>query len=81
LLHALGMDGEEILNTFYDRVTLQARQGRLGDPLSSPSAGAARSRPSTLDRRRDRRGRLPGRQKITARAANKAAKDGLKTLL
>ena len=29
LLYALGMDGEEILNTFYKKVALQAAEGRL----------------------------------------------------
>ena len=38
LLYALGLDGEEILDTFYKPRHLQARQGRLARARSMPSA-------------------------------------------
>jgi DNA-directed RNA polymerase subunit beta len=59
LLHALDMSSEEILNTFYDRVTFVRGKG-AGRSRSSPSNGAARSRPSTSPTP-SRRGRVPGR--------------------
>ena len=46
LLHALGLTSEEILNTFYDTVAWCAARA-AGRSLTSPSNGAARSRPST----------------------------------
>ena len=60
LLHALDMSSEEILNTFYDRVTYRARPERLAGPVRR----RAMARPEADLRhrqRQDRRGRLPGR--------------------
>ena len=37
LLHALGLTSEEILNTFYNRVTYRPRPERLADPVRQPS--------------------------------------------
>ena len=47
LLHALGLSSEEILNTFYDRVTYRARQGRLADPLRRRAMARPEAEPST----------------------------------
>ena len=81
LLHALGLDDEEILNHFYNTVALAARRRRLAAALRRRTRGAARSRPSTSS--------MPSRAKWSSqraprsrpRAANKADKDGLKELL
>ena len=60
LLHALDMSSEEILNTFYDRVTfVRGKSGWqipfVAEQLARPEAGLRRRQ------RRDRRGRVPGR--------------------
>jgi DNA-directed RNA polymerase subunit beta len=64
LLYALGLDQEGIMDAYYDTVDLQARRRtRAGSPSSSPSACAARARPSICrcqDRRSDRRGGQEG---------------------
>jgi DNA-directed RNA polymerase subunit beta len=57
-----------------------ARPAKAGRSRSSPSSGAAPSR-LRAGRRQDRRGSVPGQPEGLPRAANKAAKDGLKTLL
>ncbi len=61
LMFALGLDGEQILSTFYKKIMLQARQGRLAravrrQPLPRLLDG---QRP---DRRRFRQGRARSRQ-------------------
>ena len=57
---ALGMDGEEILTTFYDVVPFEKRRRRLGHPLQA-RALARREAGLPADRRRHRRGSRPGR--------------------
>ena len=47
LLFALGMDGEEILNTFYKQVALQAARRTAGACRSMPTACAATRRSTT----------------------------------
>ena len=74
LMFALGLDGETILSTFYKKINLQARQGRL--------ARAVRRHPfprlldhQRPDRRRYRQGRARGRQEADrARRAPAAGK-------
>ena len=46
LLMALGMDGEEILSTFYNKIAYKRAGDQLARSLSTPSASRA-SRPST----------------------------------
>jgi DNA-directed RNA polymerase beta subunit len=59
LLYALGLNGEEILNYFYNRVTYRPRRGRLEDSL--PGRELARPEADVRRRRREhRRSRVPG---------------------
>ena len=60
LLYALGLDGEEILSTFYKKAVYTRDQGRLARALRrrSDEGHQGRQRP---DRRRHRRGRRRGR--------------------
>ena len=61
LLYALGLDGEEILNTFYNRSRLHARQDRLARSLRRGAhEGLQGDRRS--HRRQDRRSRARGGQ-------------------
>jgi DNA-directed RNA polymerase subunit beta len=80
LLYALGLNGEEILDYFYNTVTWkrgkdgweipfvaeQWRNAKPGFPLVNAETGEEV---------------FPAGQKVSPRAANKAEKDGLKTLL
>ena len=59
-LYGLGMDGEEILTTFYDVVPLREARRRLGHALQA-RALARREARLPADRRRHRRGSRPGR--------------------
>src|SRR3954470_6698790 len=80
LLHALDMSSEEILNTFYDRVIfLRGKGGWLIPYVSEQWRG---QKPS-FDIADGKSGEVifPSGQKISPRAANKAHKDGLETLL
>ena len=54
-LYGLGMDGEEILTTFYDVVAVREARRRLGHPLQA-RALARREARLPADRRRHRRG-------------------------
>src|ERR1700743_40265 len=80
LLHALDMSSEEILNTFYDRVTFVRGKGGWQIPYV---AEAWRGQKPAFDIADSKSGEVvfPAGQKISPRAANKAAKDGLATLL
>ena len=79
LLYALGMDGEEILNTFYKHVTLQARQGRLARAVRcQPPEGLQGGQRS--GRRRHRQGRGRGRQEAHRAPGAPVAEKGLKAL-
>ena len=77
LLHALGLSSEEILNTFYDRVTYVRGKDGWQIPFV---AEQWRGQKPTFDIVDGKTGEVvfPAGQKITPRAANKAAKDGLK---
>ena len=81
LLHALGLSSEEILNTFYNRVTYV--RGKNGWQIPFVAEQWRGQKPTLRHRRRrDRRSHVPGRTRRSPRArANKAAKDGLKNLL
>ena len=67
LLFALGMDGEEILRTFYKHVAYTRDEGRLARAVRrrAHEGHEGRHRP---DRRRNRRGRARGRQEADRRA-------------
>ncbi|MBV8687037.1 MAG: DNA-directed RNA polymerase subunit beta [Alphaproteobacteria bacterium] len=80
LLHALDMSSEEILNTFYERVVyVRGKNGWRIPYLPEQWRG---QKPS-FDIANADSGEVvfPAGTKITPRAANKAAKDGLKELL
>jgi len=80
LLHALDMSSEEIVNTFYDRVTFVRGKGGWLIPYV---AEQWRGQKPSFDVADGKSGEVvfPAGQKISPRAANKAAKDGLKQLL
>ena len=86
-LMALGMDGEEILSTFYDSRSLRearrVQEGRrpAGPPPTSPSAGAATKPEYPLVDAETGEEIAPAGQKISARNAKKFADAGLTTLL
>src|SRR6185503_8723282 len=80
LLHALGMPSEEILNTFYKRVTYTRGKNGWQIPYS---AEAWRGQKPTHDVADADTGEVvfKANEKITPRRANQAAKDGLKNLI
>jgi DNA-directed RNA polymerase subunit beta len=80
LLHALGLSSEEILNTFYDRVVFVRAEGGWRIPYVIENW---RGQKPAFDVANAETGEIvfPAGTKITPRAANKAAKDGLKELL
>ncbi|HJQ17670.1 MAG TPA: DNA-directed RNA polymerase subunit beta [Allosphingosinicella sp.] len=80
LLHALDLSSEDILNTFYDRVTFVRGKDGWQIPFV---AEQWRGQKPTFDVVDGKSGEIvfPAGQKVSPRAANKAAKDGLKELL
>jgi DNA-directed RNA polymerase subunit beta len=80
LLHALGLTGEEILNTFYNTVTFVRGEGGWKIPFSAENWRGQKPAFDIID---GNSGEVifPAGQKISPRAANKAAKDGLTDLL
>ena len=80
LLYALGLDAEEILAEFYTKVTFIRGQGGWQIPFTLE---AWRGQKPAFDIIDAKSGEImfPAGQKISPRAANKAAKDGLETLL
>ncbi|HEX8580311.1 MAG TPA: DNA-directed RNA polymerase subunit beta, partial [Allosphingosinicella sp.] len=80
LLHALDMNSEEILNTFYDRVTFV--RGKNGWQIPYVSENWRGQKPM-FDIVNGETGEVAfgAGTKITPRAANKAAKDGLTQLV
>jgi len=80
LLYALGLDSEGILEHFYDTVTWERGEGGWKIPFS---VEAWRGRKPAFDIVDASSGEVvfPSGQKISPRAANKAAKDGLAELL
>ncbi|HEV2080720.1 MAG TPA: DNA-directed RNA polymerase subunit beta, partial [Allosphingosinicella sp.] len=80
LLHALDMSSEEILNTFYDRVTFVRAKTGWQIPFV---AEQWRGQKPSFDLANAESGEVvfAAGQKITPRAANKAAKDGLTQLI
>ncbi len=80
LLHALGMTSEEILNTFYNRVSYVRGKNGWQIPYF---ADAWRGQKPTHDVVDADSGEIifKANEKITPRRANQAAKDGLKNVL
>ncbi len=75
LLYALGMDGEEILSTFYKTVAYDPRRHRMARALRcrAHEGRQGRRRP---DRRRHRRGRARGRQEADGPLRPHARREG-----
>ena len=80
LLYALGMTGEEILNHFYNRVTFVRGQGGWIIPFQPENWRGQKPMYDIIDAKTGEIVFANG-QKISPRAANKAAKDGLTDLL
>jgi DNA-directed RNA polymerase subunit beta len=80
LLHALGLNDEDILGEFYTKVTFLRGANGWQIPFT---AEAWRGQKPAFDIIDAKSGEIvfPAGQKISPRAANKAAKDGLETLL
>ena len=80
LLYALGMNGEDILNYFYNRVTYVRGEGGWRIPFAAENWRGVKPLFDIVDANS---GEVvfPAGQKISPRAANKAAKDGLADLL
>ncbi|MDQ4421157.1 DNA-directed RNA polymerase subunit beta [Sphingobium sp. DEHP117] len=80
LLHALGLNNEEILGEFYNKVTFLRGEGGWQIPFT---VEAWRGQKPAFDIIDAKTGEVvfPAGQKISPRAANKAGKDGLETLL
>lgn len=80
LLHALGLTSEEILRRFYETVTYKRAKDGWEIPFV---ADAWRGQKPTFDIVDSKSGEVvfAAGQKVTPRAANKAEKDGLKSLL
>jgi DNA-directed RNA polymerase subunit beta len=68
LLYALGMDGEEILATFYKKITYKRRRKGWRRTKFDAERCAASSRPTISVDAEDRRSRREAGKKITARA-------------
>ena len=84
LLYALGLDSEEILHRFYNTVIWERVSGKAGDGWKMPyNAESWRNQKPAFALVDAKTGEevFPAGQKISPRAANKAAKDGLEALL
>jgi len=79
-LMALGMDGEEILSTFYDTVPFEKREGGWATPYKAERWRGAKPDFPLIDADTGEEV-APAGQKISARNARKFADGGLKTLL
>ena len=84
LLYALGLDAEEILAQFYDTVAWKRSSGKAGEgwqiPFVADQWRGAKPAFPLIDAKTGEEV-FAANQKISPRAANKAAKDGLATLL
>ena len=84
LLYALGLDSEQILNHFYSTVSWERASGKAGEGWKLPFVPEQwRGNKPAFDIIDAASGEVifPAGQKISPRAANKAAKDGLQELL
>ncbi|MBD3730470.1 MAG: DNA-directed RNA polymerase subunit beta [Sphingomonadales bacterium] len=80
LLYALGLDSEQILNYFYDTVAWERAQDGWKIPFIAESWRGVKPAFALVDAKTGEE-MFPAGQKISPRAANKAAKDGLAELL
>ncbi|WP_121118722.1 DNA-directed RNA polymerase subunit beta [Croceibacterium ferulae] len=80
LLYSLGMDAEQILNHFYQTVTWK-RSGAGWEIPFTPEAWRGQKPTFPLMDAKTGEEVFPANQKVSPRAANKAAKDGLESLL
>src|SRR5688572_1993613 len=80
LLYALGLNSEDILNHFYNRVTYVRGPGGWQIPFAAENWRGAKPMFDIVDAKSGEVVFAAG-QKISPRAANKAAKDGLSMLL
>ncbi|QIQ87765.1 DNA-directed RNA polymerase subunit beta [Erythrobacter sp.] len=80
LLYALGLDSEEILHYFYDTVTWERAKDGWKIPFVAEQWRGSKPTFPLVDAKTGEEV-FPAGQKISPRAANKAAKDGLAELL
>ncbi|MEM8745012.1 MAG: DNA-directed RNA polymerase subunit beta, partial [Pseudomonadota bacterium] len=80
LLYALGLDDEEILSTFYDRITLKAAKNGWKMPFNAERMRGIKPSTDLVDAKTGKVAIEAGR-KITARLARKLSEEGLKELL
>ncbi|BAQ17756.1 DNA-directed RNA polymerase subunit beta [Methyloceanibacter caenitepidi] len=80
LLYALGLDDEEILSTFYDRITLKAAKNGWKMPFNAERMRGIKPTTDLIDAKTGKVAIEAGR-KITARLAGKLSEEGLKELL
>jgi len=80
LLYALGLDSEDILDYFYNKVTWKRGKDGWEIPFSAEAWRGAKPAFALVDAKTGEEVFAAG-QKVSPRAANKAAKDGLETLL
>ena len=80
LLYALGLDDEEILSTFYDRIPLKATKEGWRMPFRPDRMRGIKSSSDLIDAKTGKVAIEAGR-KVTARLAKKLADEGLKELL
>ena len=80
LLYGLGLDSEEILHHFYDTVVWQRAKDGWTIPFVAEQWRGAKPTFPLVDAKTGEEV-FPANQKISPRAANKAEKDGLETLL
>ena len=80
LLYALGLDSEDILDYFYNKVTWKRGKDGWEIPFNAEAWRGAKPAFALVDAKTGEEVFAAG-QKVSPRAANKAAKDGLETLL
>jgi DNA-directed RNA polymerase subunit beta len=80
LLYALGLDDEEILSTFYDRITLKAAKNGWKMPFNADRMRGIKPTTDLINAKTGKNAVEAGR-KITARLARKLSEEGLKELL
>jgi DNA-directed RNA polymerase subunit beta len=80
LLYALGLEDEEILSTFYDRITLKATKEGWRMPFKPDRLRGIKPVSDLIDAKTGKVAIEAGR-KVTARLAKKLADEGLKELL
>ena len=80
LLYALGLEDEEILSTFYDRITLKATKEGWRMPFRPDRMRGIKPTSDLIDAKTGKVAIEAGR-KVTARLAKKLADEGLKELL